>query len=542
MNTRHVLCAGAALSYVVLSGCATNSVVTTTKVDDKLTSQALAERTAYLPYFLPQSVFVVTMKKAGGAGGDDKKETPPVNVSNTITIQGGTATAKKDPPAKANAAEAKKPVCDMLKESYNKQRDEQGAFAAQWGERRAALLTISQGELKKPKEKVAARKAYDALKGDIEKANLRVADAEKLGKSIAEACPEKISIDVSMEVIPDTDASYMLLLEDRAVSSDKLAAKTDDHGLLTSISTTADDKTGETIVAGLKSLGTVIGAASPLDLNGFGGLSITPPPALPSAAAALVDGNDTFADDFRKAVRKLLEDSKEVPGLLPELGLKLPQHPLRFTLRELLSDRNLTGKATLAATSYRLDLACSGLPGSLTPDDPDPTPRNGQTARRAASQGAFMATPRSCEVVVDKVDAKAVAAAGSVERQRFFVTVVDSRAPLQAPLLRSRFVARSNSYEFKDGRLTSVTYDKPSTAAAAVALPGAAVGAIFGGLVTGIQGPQGATKAQADYLDAQAAVYKSKAALIEAQVKAKKAEDDAKNPKPDDDKADDSAT
>ena len=185
MNRTTPFAAAIGLAGLALAGCTTNSVVATTKVDGSLTADGLGDRTAYLPYFLPQSVFVVTMKKAGG-GGDDKKDAPST-VTNTINIQGGAAKVEK----KADAPDPKKAACDALRESYDKQRDAQTMFVAEWPNRRAALEAIAAGNLKTPKQQKAARAAFAALRADILKANIRVAEAKRLATGLKEACPTR---------------------------------------------------------------------------------------------------------------------------------------------------------------------------------------------------------------------------------------------------------------------------------------------------------------------------------------------------------------
>ncbi len=531
MKSRILALASATSAAALLSACSTTSVVTSTKVEAEASAEKLGKRTVYLNYFLPQSVLTVSLKKAGG-GGDDKKDTPPtVTNTNTITIQNGKPMEKpREPKPEAAAAaepDPKKTACDMLREGYKKEREAQIQFVANWPNRIAELQAVASGRLVTAAEQEAALKAYNALVADVATANARVDKAALLAQGLNDACPVKVAIEVTLSVEPDTNEPYALLVEDDDASADTVSAKVDAKGLLTSVSTTADERTGTIVTASLKSVGTVLGAFSPGDLKAIGDAKVLGVSGLTRDGGRAGGPDPAFPQKFRAQVAEL---AGKAPMMIPELGPKLPDYDLRYRVSELLPKDATTGGIRFAQTGYGMHLTCSAMPGDQAPDEPE---QKG-AKRLKAKQGVLVSLPRACDIVVGKVTQGSDAPkslANYTEQRRTFASVVDSRYPLRAPLLRTQLITRKHGYEFVDGRITSVIYEKPSSTEAAVALPGAAVGALFSGVVSGIQGPQSVTKAQAERLDAQAAAYTAEAALIEARTKAQDAADKAEKAK-----------
>ena len=514
-------CFGAYVGILValgaVGGCSTTSVVDTQSSVATTTAAALGERNAYLTYFLPQTVFVATVKTEASAGGGDKLDPSPT-VNNIITIQNGAAkVSEPDAAAGAGGATPKK-ACVVLRENYEATRAAQITFVAGWGAELAKLEAFGVPDHPTRAQKAAAKKAYASLLVKISAANTSVEEARRIAAVFDTVCPTKLTITLTAEVAPDLSARQFLLVRDINSSADQITAKIDERGLLTAISTTADDKTAEALTAGVKSIATVVSALQPVSDAALSAAQVSASALVKGPMAAFAGtGPDPWVIAYRDQVEAL---RAKAPQPLPPLGPVLPAHTLRIGLSEVLRTAGRAGEETPSTGGIALGFSGYGLHLNCSPEVGDMTP----AAPLGGRQGVLTSLPRACDVRVGRVSADGAADGQRyLDIQRTFITVLDSRFPIRAPLERSRFVARKTSYEFADGSITSVSYDKPSTAAAAWALPGTLVGSLFSGLVAGVQGPQGRIKAQADYLDAKAGLYKSEAALIEARAKAEDA-------------------
>jgi hypothetical protein len=186
---------------------------------------------------------------------------------------------------------------------------------------------------------------------------------------------------------------------------------------------------------------------------------------------------------------------------------KPPANPFRFTLAEV-ADKDVA----LGTTGFHLDTRCGAAPGTMTrPGHIDAGQSGG--AGFDGTEGVVMPFPRACTVRAYETNA--------ADAPTWSVVALDSKHPTEAYLLRTRLVKRGSSYAFKDGQMTEVSSDLPSTFAAGAALPGTIIGGFFSGIVSGIQGPQSVYKTQADLLNAKASVYDAQAALLKAQTAAK---------------------
>lgn len=215
---------------------------------------------------------------------------------------------------------------------------------------------------------------------------------------------------------------------------------------------------------------------------------------------------------------------------LPALAPNLPASPVTVMLDEAVPDTGAATVVRLADTAYYLTATCSAAPtnyGSAT-DGGGLVTSAPRSCRVWIGGAKYRFTDKGLEADPASIPDPVAAAAGHATQQMWTVAALDSRHPIQAPLMRTRLVKRVHGYEFKDGAVTQVTYDKPSDGAAAVAVPGNLIGGLFSGISAGIQGRQGNYKDQAALLDAKASVLNSQAALIKAQADLEA----ARNPKP----------
>lgn len=520
-----VVCAS---SIALLSACETTSVVSSAKVgtparigDDK-DKKGSDHSHAYLSYFLPQSVLTVSIKTVGATPPDKDPPQMTVSVTNTITIDNGKAVTKpvQSPAAAGPETDLKTASCESLRKQFNDLRDKQFKFVAEWpvlsSNLSRNLSQLEDGDLANRARMKEAEKAYTALESRMKEANQRLKEAEIIGKTFNDLCPVTVALDVRVAVEPDTQNPYLLLIPDAATSTDKVKAKISASGLLTSISTTADEKSGDILVESFRSLGVVAGTFSPFNET-FGQFDI-PKKNLSGTANTLESSfksNSSWMDRFREKAKEILKNKP--PEQIPNLGPKLPKYDLRYPIRDIIAAGEDVGGARLAETGYGLLLTCSKL-----------STMEGEGAGTAIP-GLLVSQPRACEIRVGKLKSnQAPSGKENFEETRTLTaTLVDSRAPRIAPLLRTRFVTRTSEYEFVDGQIISADYSKPSSALAFVSLPVSAVSALLSGVTSGLTGRQSAVDAQAKLLQAKAAVYNAEASLIEARSKAKSAADAA---------------
>jgi hypothetical protein len=546
--TKSVLITTSCLSALLLGGCATSPIVTSVDL-----AQGPPPEGSYIQYALPQTILVATISEVSGGGDKPAAATPtPTVVNNVYAAPDKTAAAapaagaadakaakgaKADPKAaKADAAPAKDPPklafdCKVLKDDYFRLSDANDAFRADEVKSLAGLETLTKGDTI-PAAKVKQANDYvsraTAARADAAK---RDAVAAQLVSDYEAACAKPLKIDVTAELATDSTRTYALVIKDDENSSDKLTAKPDENGLLTSVTTTADDKTGDIIVATAKSLVSVVYALDPtalvptlaLDKLALPAVAAAPPaPAPVGGGAGGAGGHNVAAPPKppRKPAPKAVSTAKyhafifEARQLKPTHAYpvlkrqfpKAPSGPLRFSLTDFDG-----GKLTLLKT-FSLQLDCA----SLKPVRATPSP---------TYSGVMVSTLTPCKLTTALVPRDGTPGDDEPVAQQAYFSAWNSRQPIPMPLNRTSLVSRTTTYGFSQGRVTSADYDKSSDALAAATLPGTIITGAISGLSTAIQGRQGVTKAEADRLNAQASVYTAQAALLDAKVKAAQSQD-----------------
>ena len=505
-------------SVLALGGCGTTSVVTSTPVAFNADRVGGAGGPSYLTYFLPQTVITVKLSAKKGGGGEDAAGGPSATVNNTITIDG------KDVKAEPEAPPPPKPksVCDQAKEQYNFLQAAHANFVVSRTKKLEALRVLSNQSLAKLSEQKAAEKAVTSLEQDWMSDRERILAGRILAQRVSEVCTFPTQVEISFEVVPDRGKAYELRLPDDAFSADSLTAKLDSQGLLTAISTTADDKSAEIASSAVSLIGTVFSKSLAPSVP-----SVTFSPAAEIKIAA--SGNKSLKTARPKAMSELvfrkwlkaqiLTLATPLKDDLPLLAPELPDYPLRYALQDALPDNKGSEVTDIAQSGIVMKLDCPAISG-----DPE----------IQAEGGIVVSAQRACQVSIGSRGYK-VGDGGKLvpndpsknvdftDSQTWSVAALDSRYRSVAVLQRTRLIKRTNAYEMKDGRLSQVTYEKPSNAAAAFALPGSLIGSFFSGIVAGVQGPQSTYKAQADLISAKASIYKSQAELLDAQAKLKTA-------------------
>lgn len=536
-----------AVIAALTAACQTTSVVRTAEVG---TNNLPAGR-PYLVYPLATTMLVITVKKAGGGGGDKADKADTTN-ANTITIQNWVGGQK---PESEKADEPPKPACDVVREAYKAQlKTRDKLISGYWTRVNAEGLLWSKPSL----DRLDDQKAYRAILAEQAKA----ADADGESLTVARnlvahfkglGCKTPVSIEVSQKIVADTSKTFALYIADAAFSTDKVAIKLDANGFPTTISSTADDQTGEVITGALKSVANLVGLTQGApDLGGLSGMQSAAFGGLVTAGAGAAP-TMTYAypapwpkltpEEVDRRFRAGVEAARlamlaQPPAALPPLEEPLPEFPTQKLIRDL-TDAPFPGVATSTATriydAYGYQVVCAPLttaPSMLT------KPKRTQGAAPATAppatalsgnDGLVVSGQRSCELLVLKstswkpgdatIDFKS---ADTVSRT--FFLAADSRSQQVVPISRTSLIARTNGYEFTDGRMTSLSYDKPSNALAVVSLPLKATGEVISGLSTAVQGQQGLIKAQSDLVlakagqsKADAEVYNAKAALLKAQ-------------------------
>jgi hypothetical protein len=565
-----------AILTAALAGCGTTSVVNSTSVESDDGTPPAKAGTSYGTYFLPQTVISVKLTaKGGGGGGDDKAgasatATSTATVANTITIDGKDA---KTEDKGGGGGDAPKPkpmaLCDQAMARYNFLQAKHGDYTIKRVEKLDELIQFAYGPLDKAEDKAAAEKALKAFIDAASEDDDRVQAAKPLAAYVPKVCTFPVAVELTPGIQAALDQAYRLRLYDDSLSADSLTAKLDGQNLLTSISTTADDKSADVANGAFKSIGTIVGATYSVSITGAPqSMSLQRSALAARSNGNLGDGNlmalargrhevlpKLRTGDLKAVLRETVQIAANAKvAELPLLAPPLPDYALRLSIKDLAPEGGTARVSKLAETGYFLRVTCSALPTF------EPPPKDAATP---VLTGVLMSSPRACVGQVGTAGFSTVS--GKIERndlgpngwnpvlperspptsaqlasraaldksfddaQSWSLSVLDSRRPLHAELLRTRMVKRTHGYEFKDGQLTQATYEKPSDAAAIVALPGNLVGSLLSGISAGLQGRQGTYKDQAALLDARASVYNSQAALI----KAKAAAEAAKHPKDD---------
>lgn len=540
----------------LLGACSTTPVATSVDLKRKsLTSGA------YLQYALPQTVLVATIseiKDEGGGGGakDVKSAAAPTIVNNVYAAAPAKAEAKPDPKAAtvaanpdakagkkagkaiAEAAPAaavpkpeedapKLPVdCDTQRNQYLNLRGantesikNEGLFL-----NKLRALIKSEQDLSKPPfiwsdDVPEADRLVARVNAERGLAKMRDAVAGKLAASYSMECAKPLKIEVTTEIAADTKRIYALVIKDDVNSADKLAAKPDENGLLTSMTTTADEKSGEIGVAVVKSLVSFAYLVEPTAIVPTAALTAVVPAAIGGGSAARANAGQLFtrgakppppppppkptkvsAAPYLKFIQEaeVLEPIRPYPGL-PRSYPKPPVGPLRFTLEELFT------KKTVLKT-FAIEVSCPSTVGRQDKSDIE-------------SEGVMVSALVSCKLTTELTPGDGPSDSLPDPRTSYF-SAWDARYPIALPLNRTALVSRTTTYAFNQGRQTSVEYDKPSDGLAAAALPGTIIFGAISGLSNAIQGRTGISKDETDRIKARANLYDAQAGLYDSQVKA----------------------
>ena len=500
----------ATASALMLAGC-TTSMINSAPVESSTTAEAFKENRPQLTYFLPESVVVATVKKQAPPAPDD----PPAGATATATVTTNISIDGKKTVAE-NSEKSKEPSCDDQKAAYARLVGAHNDYITSYEKSLVAIEFALNGDLKTLGQQRRANAILLSARANRAEDNGHKREAGAIYKKAVEVCNVKLAVTLSTEVVPDRSKPYVLLLADDPWSSDKLSVKIDTKGLLTAISTTADDKSGEAIVEAAKTIGTIYGTVSPLNVASFQ----TPPNLNASSNFGLsVKSKFSFEsqfkidseDGFRNYLSSALLDLKIAPpDPFPELPLtSLPDHPFQFSTRDI---EKLKVEFPLEDSGFFLKADCDTPSKDMTRSATQTKTADG--ILKSAYSGAMMSSPRICEISIIQKESDIKSGRESIKK--YWVNLMDSDRPMEVLLPRTRLVSRPTSYAFKDGQLTDLNYEKPSTIAAGVALPGKIIGGLLSGLIAGVEGPGGVYSAQAKYLDAQASVYTSQAALIKA--------------------------
>jgi len=558
----------------LLTACQTTSVVTTAPLETA--TGPAPEGRAYLTYPLATTLFTVAIKKGAPAAPAAEAKPTPTN-TNTVTIENIIAPAG----APAKKEDAKPPAVDAcidIRAAYERQRQkkidlilayrEQSAVR---DERLAKLKTLvdgPDGSLNDPREQASARALVEASEKVIKEDEAIIAAAGTIASRYRVGeCRTAITIEVTRQIVPDPQRVMALYVRDARLSADKVTVKLDANGFPLAVSSTADDKTGEVVVAAIKSLASVAGYAS--GGGGFQGMKAGPGagdswfrgfrPLSPGDAAAggSKRGKAIPEEEFRAWLRaKVAKIEAWAPANLATLEPPLPEEPLRILISDLVGEGGKTGwiqvygdyflgvrcspmptvggspdvngkpvpsPAAIGGLAASLQRSCEALvlraPGGSFPADSEAMAAGPGGVDEPISEGVIDLEEDSGEIAVDPVAvAEAAASAGgpAVFLGRTFFLAADSRRSRAVPVTRSSLIARTDSYEFSDGRVTSMAYEKPSDALALASLPFNAIGGIVSGLSTALQGRQSMIKAEADLITAQASVIEARTGELKA--------------------------
>ncbi|HEX5377990.1 MAG TPA: hypothetical protein VFW47_05420, partial [Phenylobacterium sp.] len=247
-----------------LAGCGTTSVVNSTSVVNDTGGAAGKAGPAYLTYYLPQTVLAVKFAARKSGGGDEDKPgsaSATATVSNSITIDGKAAKVDAKPDAAGGGEPKPKPkaVCDQAMERYNLLQAAHAAYTLKRVGDLEALRTRARGPLATAAQQAAADKALADFVEEAALDDSRVTAAAPLANHVLAVCTFQTEVTPTAEVAPDLIQAYRLRAPDDSLSADSFTLKIAENGLLTSVSTVADDKTAEAAAGAFKSIGTIVG-------------------------------------------------------------------------------------------------------------------------------------------------------------------------------------------------------------------------------------------------------------------------------------------
>jgi len=374
-------------------------------------------------------------------------------------------------------------------------------------------------------EKIAGR--LDLAVKERTRAEDLTKEAGRLTRKIQVLCPARdVQVTLVHHLVPDPDHVYFLSARRDLLSDDTFEAHIGDNGFLTSVATSAVDRSGDLAVSAATEIGRFSAAFPDLgDLNshpmlgeGAGPGQEPPNPLAPTdpiepadlaQACADIPASGWMATAAALASRPDCVTLRRLKPLVTHWPqpLRAPKDPRPpFPKTTWLTLDQLTNGARVNDV-----LGIRGACGDMARDGDDKPPDATLTKPKASPTtfaGVVTAMPRPCEVTATYDDAQLA--------YFTFVAMDDSR-PLVLPLDRTRFVKREMSYEFANGAVTHAKDSRPSPAMAVVGLPGQIIGGVFSGVTDTFKGRASAEDQQRQYYDAEAARIQAQAALIKAQ-------------------------
>jgi len=368
--------------------------------------------------------------------------------------------------------------------------------------------------------RAAAAEALGEVGAGVERLRRLSTEATMLTMVIVETCPPReAQITLTHRVVPDPDHVYYLRARRDLMADDTFDFHVGENGLLSAVSTTAVDRTGDVAASAAAVIGR-FSAMSGLDLGpGAGGGSLGEYPMLggsgPNGRPDPLEPADTSAAcadistaSFSALARGLAgkPDCVTLRRLIfavghwppsPEIPVN-PRPPFPkttwLTLAELKAGMNVPYLVQISAN-------CGGEPANEASSRAD-------AAGPADYPGVVTAMLRPCEVKAVVSDRKIA---------YFSFVAVDSDHPLILPLDRTRFVKREMGYEFANGTATHAKDARPSPAIAVVALPSQVIGGLLSGITDTFKGQTSIEQQEQQYYSAEAARMQARAALQRAQ-------------------------
>ena len=503
------------LGALLLGGCASAPLVTSIASDKA--QPASPTNVRYVQYVLERSVVTVAIDPASSGDGGSSSTPPPVNVNVTQT---NGAPAKPEP-AKADAPSLAS-TCAELRKQYGQDRLVQLRYLAADAAFRAKLkeLLVNHRAPLTGDDRDALLVSLEAFLKIAKSGGAAEAEAVALKQVIGSACPIAVKATLTQKDEPDATASYLLMVYPNDLFDDQATFAVGPDGVLKEVSATSVDRSSDVIANAVKSAVSVaeLAAGGPAPIGASG----STPTGSPDALLAKLKGSGKTKPPISEA------DLKAILVALPNPGPRLADLEFRHFERTFaLADIADTTIDLPAGVSIKG--SCSKpLASTLTP----------MSIRDPSVAGILIPSGRSCEFEVTASadpngpvgeyyncrDAKKGYCSGrdddprkglqTLSRAHFWM--LDSKTPSALPLDRTFFVTRTADYKFDGGRVSSVTYNRPSPMVNAALLPFNITGAAVGAITSQLGNRQSITaaktsylKAQTDYLSAQTAQLKA---------------------------------
>ena len=484
---RHVSVAAVCSPALLLAGCGTMNIVAT---QPSTGSGPGPGWTYYGSYPLPVSTFTVEIKEqsAGNTGSGTPTNAATGTVQHTINISTAPGTTPNISPAPANGGTgadkaAASAVCDGFKKNYSDLAQRYATNVVQLSTDIASFreeLTAKNLVVEPTRLPADLLPRAQALSGRRKSLDALYRQAIAMANQVRATCKIAISVNITQDVAGDEKHDYRAYVRDDGWSHITLKAKTGANGLLTSLTTTAEDATGAIVLSAVQTLMSFEGTLGPSP--GYAG----PPP--------------NYDVDYQDPIKRMTEFA---PPTLPSVDalIVIPKDPKVVKLTEIV------GKTLEVGGGVELTATC-GAP-----------PRTAQITQSSDEivDGLATSAQRSCVLTANWSD-------GLRHQKRVPVNALDSSITVALPVPQTRLVSRPTTYSFEGGRLTQVEYDKPSTVLAAVTLPGKALTDGVTALSQAIVGRKSVAQSRADELQAQAAIVSARAKLLAAEADLAKSE------------------